>query len=52
MSLPATVGSVTLASREAAIGSLQRLLGDRLSTAAPITALARIAKVFTLLSWI
>jgi D-lactate dehydrogenase (cytochrome) len=36
MSLPATVGSVTLASREAAIGSLQRLLGDRLSTAAPI----------------
>src|ERR1700751_312698 len=36
MSLPATVGSVTLAAREAAITSLQQLLGDRLSTAASI----------------
>jgi D-lactate dehydrogenase (cytochrome) len=35
MSLP-TVGSVTLAAREAAIGSLQQLLGDRLSTAASL----------------
>src|ERR1700748_3776918 len=34
MSLPTTVGSVTLAAREAAIASLQQLLGDRLSTAA------------------
>jgi D-lactate dehydrogenase (cytochrome) len=34
MSLPATVGSVTPAAREAAIESLQQLLGDRLSTAA------------------
>jgi D-lactate dehydrogenase (cytochrome) len=34
MSLPATVGSVTPAAREAAIASLQQLLGDRLSTAA------------------
>jgi D-lactate dehydrogenase (cytochrome) len=33
MSLPATIGSVTLAAREAAIASLQQLLGDRLSTA-------------------
>ena len=32
MSLPATVGSVTLAAREAVIESLQQLLGDRLST--------------------
>jgi D-lactate dehydrogenase (cytochrome) len=36
MSLPATVGSVTLAAREAAITSLQQMLGDRLSTAASI----------------
>src|SRR6516164_10518311 len=36
MSLPATVGSVTLAAREAAIASLQQLLGDRLSTAASL----------------
>ena len=36
MSLPATAGSVTLAAREAAIASLQQLLGDRLSTAASI----------------
>jgi D-lactate dehydrogenase (cytochrome) len=36
MSLPATVGSVTLAGREAAIASLQQLLADRLSTAASI----------------
>jgi D-lactate dehydrogenase (cytochrome) len=36
MSLPATVGSVTPAAREAAIASLQRLLGDRSSTAASI----------------
>ena len=34
MSLPTTVGLVTLAAREAAIGSLQQLLSDRLSTAA------------------
>jgi len=34
MSLPATVGSATPAAREAAIESLQQLLGDRLSTAA------------------
>jgi D-lactate dehydrogenase (cytochrome) len=33
MSQPATIGSVTLAAREAAIVSLQQLLGDRLSTA-------------------
>jgi D-lactate dehydrogenase (cytochrome) len=36
MSLPATVGSVALAAHEAAIASLQQLLGDRLSTAASI----------------
>ncbi len=36
MSLPANVGSATLAAREAAIASLQQLLGDRLSTAASI----------------
>jgi D-lactate dehydrogenase (cytochrome) len=36
MSLPATIGSVTLAARDAAIASLQQLLGDRLSTAASI----------------
>jgi hypothetical protein len=30
MSLPATIGSVTLAACEAAIASLQQLLGDRL----------------------
>jgi D-lactate dehydrogenase (cytochrome) len=36
MSLPATVGSVTLAARETAIASLQQLLGDRLSTTASI----------------
>ena len=36
MSLPATVGSVTPAAREAAIASLQQLLGDRFSTAASI----------------
>ena len=36
MSLPATVGSATLAAREAAIASLQQLLGNRLSTAASI----------------
>jgi D-lactate dehydrogenase (cytochrome) len=34
MSLPATVGSVTPAARDAAIESLQQLLCDRLSTAA------------------
>jgi D-lactate dehydrogenase (cytochrome) len=34
MSLPTTVGPVTLAAREAAIKTLQQLLGDRLSTAA------------------
>ena len=36
MSLPATVGSAAPAAREAAIASLQQLLGDRLSTAASI----------------
>ena len=36
MSLPTAVGSVTLAARDAAIGSLQQLLGDRLSTASSI----------------
>ena len=37
MTLPATVGSATLAAaREAAIALLQQLLGDRLSTAASI----------------
>jgi D-lactate dehydrogenase (cytochrome) len=36
MSLPTTVGLVTLAAREAAIASLQQLLSDRLSTAAPM----------------
>jgi D-lactate dehydrogenase (cytochrome) len=36
MTLSATAGSVTLAAREAAIASLQQLLGDRLSTAASI----------------
>jgi D-lactate dehydrogenase (cytochrome) len=36
MSLPANVGSVTLAAREAAIASLHQLLGDRLSTAASV----------------
>jgi len=36
MSLPANVGSATLAAREAAIASPQQLLGDRLSTAASI----------------
>src|SRR5580692_9222999 len=36
MSLPATVGSATLAARQAVIASLQQLLGDRLSTAASI----------------
>ncbi len=36
MSLPIKVGSVTPAAREAAIASLQQLLGDRLSTAAAI----------------
>jgi D-lactate dehydrogenase (cytochrome) len=39
MSLPATVGSVTLAAREAAIASLQHLLGDRLSSAASVREL-------------
>jgi len=34
MSLPTTVGPVSLAAREAAIKTLQQLLGDRLSTAA------------------
>jgi D-lactate dehydrogenase (cytochrome) len=33
MNLPVTLGSVTLAAREAAIASLQQLLGDRLSSA-------------------
>src|SRR5580693_4449268 len=36
MSLPTTVGLVTLAAREAAIASIQQLLSDRLSTAAPM----------------
>jgi FAD/FMN-containing dehydrogenase len=36
MSLPTTVGPVTLGAREAAIASLQQLLGDRLSTAASV----------------
>jgi D-lactate dehydrogenase (cytochrome) len=36
MNTPATVGSVTLAAREAVIESLQQLLGDRLSTAGSI----------------
>ena len=36
MSLPVTVGSVKLAALDAAIASLQQLLGDRLSTAASI----------------
>jgi len=36
MGLSATVGSATLVAREAAIASLQQLLGDRLSTAASI----------------
>jgi D-lactate dehydrogenase (cytochrome) len=39
MSLPATLGSVTPAAREAAIESLQQLLGDRLSTAASMREL-------------
>jgi D-lactate dehydrogenase (cytochrome) len=36
MSLPATVESVVPTAREAAIASLQQLLGDRLSRAAPV----------------
>jgi D-lactate dehydrogenase (cytochrome) len=36
MSLPTTVGPVTLAAREGAIASLRHLLADRLSTAASI----------------
>ena len=36
MSLSPTVGSVTSTGREVAIESLERLLGDRLSTAAPV----------------
>jgi D-lactate dehydrogenase (cytochrome) len=36
MSLPASLGSVSLAAREAAIKSLHQMLGDRLSTAASI----------------
>ena len=36
MSLPTTVGPVTLAAREAAIASLRQLLADRLSTTASI----------------
>ena len=36
MALPVTVESVTSAARDAAIASLHELLGDRLSTAAPV----------------
>jgi D-lactate dehydrogenase (cytochrome) len=36
MSLPTLVGSITPAAREAVVASLQRLLGERLSTAAAV----------------
>jgi D-lactate dehydrogenase (cytochrome) len=36
MSLPAPIGSITPAAREAVVVSLQQLLGDRLSSAAAV----------------